>query len=383
MHGQARSSLRRQRLLSRFWHCARGFWRGSSAWSSWGLVVLLVVSVLLGLTVQYRLNIWNRDFFNALGRKDGAALWDQALLFLPLVAVSAVIAVLGVWGRMTMQRRWRAWISTHLIDRWLQDDRPHWLDLMAGDHQNAEYRIAEDARVATEAPIDFAVGLLSSMLIALTFVDVLWRVGGNLALTVHGHALVLPGYLVLAAIAYAATTTATMLVIGRRLVRFVEEKNQAEAALRHAGARAREQALTGEDDAGRGALCAALGQVILCWRGLRGQTMRTAAIVHGNSLLAPVVGLILCAPKYLTGSMALGEVTQAAAAFVVVQAAFNWLIDNYARLADWTSSACRVGALLVALDGLEGALPRHHDPAAQRAARVEDGVAGAVLAEPV
>ena len=40
-------------------------------------------------------------------------------------------------------------------------------------------------------------------------------------------------------------------------------------------------------------------------------------------------------PKYLSGDMTLGDVTQAAAAFVQVQSAFNWLVDNYPRFADW------------------------------------------------
>ena len=52
-------------------------------------------------------------------------------------------------------------------------------------------------------------------------------------------------------------------------------------------------------------------------------------VSHGNTLLAPLVGLILCVPQYIHGTMLLGEVTQAAAAFVAVQGAFNWLVDNY------------------------------------------------------
>jgi vitamin B12/bleomycin/antimicrobial peptide transport system ATP-binding/permease protein len=44
---------------------------------------------------------------------------------------------------------------------------------------------------------------------------------------------------------------------------------------------------------------------------------------------------------------------QAASAFVTVQIAFNWLVDNYPRLADWAASARRVASLLVSLDRLE------------------------------
>lgn len=67
------------------------------------------------------------------------------------------------------------------------------------------------------------------------------------------------------------------------------------------------------------------------------------------------MGLLLCAPKYLAGAMTLGEVTQAAAAFVVVQSAFNWFVDNFQRMADWRTAATRVAVLLLALDELEHA----------------------------
>jgi vitamin B12/bleomycin/antimicrobial peptide transport system ATP-binding/permease protein len=53
--------------------------------------------------------------------------------------------------------------------------------------------------------------------------------------------------------------------------------------------------------------------------------------------------------------LTLGQVMQAASAFTIVQAAFNWLVDNYPRLADWTASARRVASLMVSLDALEAA----------------------------
>ena len=46
----------------------------------------------------------------------------------------------------------------------------------------------------------------------------------------------------------------------------------------------------------------------------------------------------VCAPKYLGGTMSLGEVAQAAAAFVSVQTALNWVVGNYQHLAEWTAS---------------------------------------------
>jgi ABC-type uncharacterized transport system fused permease/ATPase subunit len=353
MYHELFSTLGLNRYFLEFWRCASDFWRGSSAWKIWTLNAFLIIVVFLGLLTQYRLNIWNRDFFNALERKDGTAIGEQALVFVPLALSSVALAILGVWGRMTTQRKWREWLSRRLIEQWLVNESYRRHLLLVDDHQNPEYRIAEDARVATDAPVDFAVGLLTALLSAFTFINVLWSVGGDLDINAFGLSLNFPGYLVIAAIVYATVTTAGMLVIGRRLVRVFEGKNQAEAELRRSAARIRENALQDDNAGDRKELQASLENVIARWRDLCWQLMQTTLISHGNFLLAPVVALTLCAPKYLAGTMSLGEVTQAAAAFVIVQAAFNWLVDNYPRFADWTSSANRVGSLLLSLDELD------------------------------
>ena len=53
--------------------------------------------------------------------------------------------------------------------------------------------------------------------------------------------------------------------------------------------------------------------------------------------------------------MSLGEVMQAVSAFMLVQGAVGWLVENYPRFADWTASASRLASLLVSLDRLERA----------------------------
>src|SRR5262249_6852733 len=74
-----------------------------------------------------------------------------------------------------------------------------------------------------------------------------------------------------------------------------------------------------------------------------------------SGYVAPILPIILCAPKFLNNSMTLGEVMQTASAFAIVQSALNWLVDNYPRLADWAASARRVAAPKLSVDGLERA----------------------------
>ena len=346
-----------QRLLSRFWQSARGFWSGASARWAWLLTVLLIATVLLQLLTQYSLNFWNRDFFNAVERKDGAELLAQALRFLPLAAASLALAVFSVWGRMTLQRKWREWLSHRLYNDWLQNDHYIRLRFMPGEHQAPEYRIAEDARVATDLPVDLVLGLFSSLITGITFIGILWTVGGSSTIDVFGLTLTIPGYLVVAVVIYSVLIAAAMMLIGSRLTQVLEDNKRTEAELRAIGTHIREsgegKTLPESIKDGLHAVRTALQAVIAAWLDYCWQLMRLTVVTHSNTLLAPVVGLLLCMPKYVAGTMLLGEVVQAAAAFVVVQGACNWFTDNYTRLADWAASANRVASLLLALDRID------------------------------
>jgi putative ATP-binding cassette transporter len=347
-------ALEQHRMLVRFWRGAAGFWRGSAAWTSWSLAAFVLAIVLLQLLVQYRLNLWQRDFYDALDARQAPVIWHQALVFLVLVVASTALTLAVTWGRMTAQRRWRSWLTGNLVRDWLASipgGVPHGSsDIL----RSPEYRIAEDANVATQLPVDFAIGLTTAVLGALTFIGVLWSVGGDLVVTAPGAALTIPGYLVIAAILYAAINTTAMIVVGRRLVLVIEEKNQAEAELRQAGTSLREDSEgtrpDGSPDADGRTFGMTLARVNTAWRAFCGQLMRTLCISHGSSLLAPLIALTLSVPKYLAGDLSLGEVMQLAAAFVIVQSAFNWLVDNYPRIAEWLSSVNRVALLLAALE---------------------------------
>ena len=86
------------------------------------------------------------------------------------------------------------------------------------------------------------------------------------------------------------------------------------------------------------------------------QYMKTTVVSGVSGFIAPVLPIILCAPKYLAWRRCRSaQVMQAASAFTIVQGAFNWLVDNYPRLADWTASARRAASLMVSLDALERA----------------------------
>jgi putative ATP-binding cassette transporter len=348
---------RNKSLARRFWASARGFWGGDVRRIAWLMTIGLLVLVIVQLVFQYRLNVWNREVFDAMERKDAGAVLHQAWTFLPLAAGSIVVAILIVYMRMRMQRRWRAWLTEHLGDRWLNKGRYYQLNFIPGHHENPEHRLTEDMRVATEAPVDFATGILTAVLTAATFIGVLWFVGGGLPVTWGDKQFEIPGFLVIAVVLYCALISGGMTLIARSFIPVAEAKNQAEAEFRYALTRLQENgesiAILGGEKEERAGLSVLLGNVVRAWGRMAAQYMRTTGVSHGNFIIASVIPVVLCAPRYLAGTMTLGQVMQAAAAFIQVQYAFNWIVDNYPKLAEWTASARRVAGLIVALDSLD------------------------------
>jgi ABC-type uncharacterized transport system fused permease/ATPase subunit len=96
----------------------------------------VIAVVLLQLLLQVLLNLWNRNFFDALERKDGHALWIQAQLFLPLAAASILLAATSVWGRMTAQRSWREALTRQVVKTWLDKDRFRHLNHLVKGSEN-------------------------------------------------------------------------------------------------------------------------------------------------------------------------------------------------------------------------------------------------------
>ena len=349
----------RQYLIARFWEAGLGFWRKGGGHRGWLLTFMVIVIALVNLALQYRLNVWHRGMFDALGQRDSSGVLHQTMIFFPIIFTMVSVGAAATYAKMTLQRRWREWLNAHVLDQWLTNGRYYQLNLVPGDHSNPEYRVAEDLRVSVDAPVEFTVGVFSAVASAIVFIGVLWFIGGELAIPIGNTMFRIPGFLVIAAFIYAVLASGSMIMIARGFVAVSENKNQAEADYRYVFTRLRENgesiAMLGGETEERAGLDEAFTTVRRRWRELMMQYIRTTIVSQTSSGIAPIIPILLCAPKYVGGTMTLGEVMQAASAFVIVQTAFNWLVENYPRLADWTASARRLASLLVSLDHLERA----------------------------
>ncbi|QCI64653.1 ABC transporter ATP-binding protein/permease [Phreatobacter stygius] len=361
--GAAHEGLDRK-VVSDFFALAAGWWSGATARRAWFLTAALAALLVVNVGINFLVNTWNRRFFDALENSETATVAWAVLVFFGLVFCAAAVGVGVVMSRETLQVRWREWLIGTLLDRWIGRQRYYRMGLAGTEPANPEYRIADDTRMATEPIVDFAIGLLSSVVSALTFVGVLWVVGGSLTVHVGEGSFVIPGYLVLAAVVYGVVMSCLMLWIGRSLPGAVARRNEGEAKLRFELTRLRENSesvalIRGEADERR-ALGATYADLVGRWLNVVSRHGRITWLTNSNGVFIPVLPLLLAAPKYLSGDFTLGQVTQLAGAFLQVQLAIAWLVDNYRAIAQCYASMQRVTDLTNAIHDIDGGFDENH-----------------------
>lgn len=362
-----------------FGYLSRGWWGGATRRQAWFWTLLLAAFILINVGVNVLVNAWHGWFFNALEKKDGGTATTAIAAFPLIVLLAAGVGVMILKSRETLQVYWRQWLSSRLVDMWVERRRFQRLGPAGLEPANPEYRIADDVRWATEPLVDFAIGLLSAIITIVTFIGILWSIGGSLRIGSGEGSVLIPAYLVLAAMLYGLVVSGLMLWFGRRLPKRYEERNAAEARFRYGLMRLRDSADAIAIGGGQGAERRAIDQtyqnLALRWLAVIRERARLTWITNGSGVLVPIVPLLLAAPKYLSGELTLGGVMQIAAAFVQVQIAFNWVLENYMRIAEWLAAARRVNDLAGAVRDLED-LP----PDAARAPRTAAGAPGNLVA---
>lgn len=336
--------------LARLWLCAPD--RGNARL----LIAILLLLTAMQVGVQIGFNIWSRNFFNALENRDSVAFQAGIMLFLGLAVTSMAVAVNQLYLKQLIQLRWRGWMTRYLVDSWMRDGRQYQLELAGQGADNPDQRIAEDVRVATELAVEFVTGLLSALLMLIAFISILWTLSGPLHLALMGREVEIPGYMVWAALIYAILGSSLTWMVGRPMVTLNVKRTSAEADFRFGLTRARESGegiafIRGETDERRG-LSAAFERVAGSVRALMRSQRNLMWLTSAYGTLAMIFPTIVASPGYFAGVITLGGLMQIGAAFGQVQAALNWFVDNFPRIAEWRSAISRLMGFQAAIEDL-------------------------------
>jgi putative ATP-binding cassette transporter len=315
-------------------------------------LLLLGVGIVavIGITAfgQVRLNAWNQPFYNALTRKDLREFVYQLEVFGVIAGGLLVLNVAQAWLNQMAKVKLREGVVCDLFDEWLKPRRAFHLFNAGEIGANPDQRVHEDARHLTELTIDLGIGLLQSSLLLGSFIGVLWILSQNVTFHASGRSFGIPGYMVWCALLYAGTASWLSWRVGRPLIELNSERYAREADLRFALVRLNEHSdsvtlFGGEQDEKR-RLRAEFERVLRVMRRIVGATTRLTCITAGYGWFTIIAPIIVAAPGYFGGDLSFGGLMMVVGAFIQVQQALRWFIDNFSTIADWRATLLRIAS---------------------------------------
>ncbi|MFJ5369051.1 ABC transporter ATP-binding protein/permease [Bosea sp. CER48] len=315
------------------------------------LFVFLIVLNQVQVGITLRLSFFNRDMYDALQNKDAAAFWYQLFYVFCVWALLWVISnLIELFANYTILIRWRQFMANEYTQRWL-DHATHYRIALAGSVDNPDQRIAEDTRAFVNQTYGFALPLLSQVSTLVSFSIILWNI--QVAFTLPGTSITVPGYIFWVAFFYAAAATWLTHLIGRPLIRLEFEQEKREANFRFSLARLREYseqiALMVGEPTERAHLAQRFRDIVENFYRLVWRRLKLTSFTLSYNQLSVVLPYIILAPYYFAGTITLGIMMQVAGAFDRVQTALSFIINSYSSIASYLASINRLTSFETAI----------------------------------
>ena len=331
----------------------RGLWTSPTR----NTVALLAVGLFIVIAAtaygQIRLNSWNQPFYDALSRRDFPRFLVQLGVFGFIAGALLVLNVAQRWLGEMLKLKLRQGLVHDLVQNWLVPGRAFRIANAGDIGVNPDQRMHEDARHLTELSADLGIGLLQSSILLISFISVLWGISSGFVFRLAGRTLAIPGYMVWAAVIYAASASLLSVWIGRSLIERNAERYAREAELRFSLVRVNEHidaiALAGGEAEEARRIELDLAGVLRAMRRLITGLMNLTWVTAGYGWFTLVAPILAAAPLYFAGTLSFGGLMMASGAFVQVQSSLRWFVDNASTLADWRATLLRVASFRRAL----------------------------------
>jgi putative ATP-binding cassette transporter len=365
--------------VKEFTRIAVPYFRSEERWAARGLLVAVIALQLFQVWLNVRFNTWSNTFYTALQKKDWDTFIFQLGVFSVLAAFFIASAVYQIYLQQWLQIRWRRWLTTRYLGRWLADGTHYRMRLKGDSADNPDQRIADDIRQFITTTLDIGISLLGSIVTLVSFVVILWNLSSTSPLMIGSYSFQIPGYLVWAALIYAILGTWVTHLVGRPLIRLNFDQQRYEADFRFSLVRLRENAeevtlLSGER-AEEERLLDRFARVVGNWYGIMQRTKRLTFLTTGYSQIAIIFPYLVVSPVYFFSSMELGGLMQIAQAFGQVQNALSFFVTAYSSIADWKAVLNRLAGFDASMDWAKGL-----DQSAPKLERVSNG-AGALVVD--
>ncbi|CAM3066048.1 ABC transporter ATP-binding protein/permease [Vibrio rarus] len=353
-------------ILKQFFAIAKPYWLSRASLISWLLFAATVALSLLLVQVMVELNVWNKEFFDALAALEGPLIYDLLIKFIAIVAIIVVMKVYGKWLQQWVEIRWRTSLTERLVSRWLNHQNFYRLTLTE-EPDNPDQRIAEDIKLLTTDTLTLILGLIKSVATLSAFSVILWNLSSNFLLPLFDDIKV-SGYLLWLAIIYSILGAGVTHFFGHKLHRLYYQQQKREANFRAKLLRSRDSAeqiaLMNGQQREKQQLDSTYDNIASNWKSLMGREKKLGLVVNTYHQIAAMVPYFAAIPALMAGAITVGGLFQVRMAFMRVYRSLSWFIFRYDDLTRWSATVVRLTQFIEAMDKCELLSQQHTNSSA-------------------
>ncbi len=351
-----------------FWRITGDYFKGRESIPVWGLLGVLLLSVMIDVRLAVLFSYQSNDQYSALqaafegqGSARDAAItgfWFAILILGGLIVADIARTVLDTYLTQRFIIRWRVWLTRRVTRDWLDGDVYYRGRFVDEPIDNPDQRIQQDIDIftantgpGTNTPTvntaqTLVFGTVFNMVSAVSFTPILWNLAGPLTL----FGFTVPKALFWGALVYVFFTTVVAFWIGRPLIRLSFNNELTNAAFRYALVRLRDAGeavgLYRGEWAERNQL---IGRFLAIIENYRAYVRRSIAFLGWNRSMNQIVDplpTVVQAPRLLDGQIQFGDLTQSSRAFVQVQSSLSYFRSVYASFAGYRAAIIRLDGMI-------------------------------------
>ena len=361
-----------------FWRITGDYFRGPESVTVWIWLGVLLLSVVAGVRIDVLLSFQGNDMMTSfqsiaagLGTGDEAVknsgrdgFWLSMIVFAILATIHVARVMLDLFLMQRFMLRWRAWLTDRLTDDWLDGKAYYRARFIDDTIDNPDQRIQSDIDIFTAgvgplpntpnntSAATLLFGAVSSITSMISFTAILWNLSGTLTLPLIGFEI--PRALFWMGLVYVLFASVIAFWIGRPIIWLSFNNEKFNAAFRYALVRLRDAAeavafYRGEV-AERTGLRRLFAPVVDNYKRYVNRMMGFYGWNLSMSQIIVVAPYLLQFPRFLSGEIKLGAMTQSASAFGSIQDGLSFFRNAYDQFAGYRAAIIRLHGLVVAND---------------------------------
>jgi len=370
-------------LIARFTTWGRQFWRitgayftGPSSVPVWVWLAALLLLVIAGVRLDVLFSYQGNDMMSSFqvvasgigtGNDDvknsGAqGFWLSLGIFCILAAIFIARLLIDMFLFQRFCLAWRAWLTDRLTGDWLDGKAYYRARFIDDKIDNPDQRIQSDIDIFTagngplpNVPFYYSknmllFGAIDAVASMISFTAILWNLSGPLTLPIIDYQL--PRAMFWIGIVFVLIASVIAFWIGRPIIGLSFDNEKYNAAFRYALVRLRDAseavAFYRGEVAERTGLRRLFAPVVSNYKRYVGRSLFFNGWNWSMSQVIVPLPYVLQFPRFMSGEITLGAMTQSASAFGQIQNGLSFFRQAYDQFAGYRAAIIRLDGLVTA-----------------------------------